>query len=126
MEFQLILNAIIAFVIAFAISSICIPLVIKVAIKKRLLGEYGEGRHIHKGYVPRLGGVAIYVGVFLSQIYFIISQTGTEHITQGYMLLLFSSTLLFLMGILDDLVDINAKSKVLHSVNCRAYLSVAS
>ena len=65
MENWLMINAIIVFTIAFALSSISVPLVIKLAIKKRLLGEYGEGRHVHKGYVPRLGGVAIYIGIFL-------------------------------------------------------------
>ena len=105
------INAIIIFIIAFALSSICVPLVIKIAIKKRLLGEYGEGRHVHKGYVPRLGGVAIFIGFFLSQIYFIISQLGADQISQVYLLLLFSSMLLFLLGILDDLVDISANLK---------------
>ena len=42
MENWLMINAIIVFTIAFALSSICVPLVIKLAIKKRLLGEYGE------------------------------------------------------------------------------------
>ena len=63
-------NSILILFIAFLISSICVPLVIKLAIKKRLLGEYGEGRHVHKGFVPRLGGVAIFAGLFFSQIYF--------------------------------------------------------
>lgn len=105
------INAIIVFTIAYALSSICVPLVIKLAIKKRLLGEYGEGRHVHKGYVPRLGGVAIYIGFFLSQIYFIISHQDTGHLSQAYLLLIFSSTLLFFMGVLDDLVDIKANLK---------------
>ena len=95
MDYWLIINAIIVFTIAFALSSICVPLVIKLAIKKRLLGEYGEGRHVHKGYVPRLGGVAIYIGFFLSQTYFIISHQGAGHLSQAYLLLIFSSTLIF-------------------------------
>ena len=105
------INAIIVFTIAFALSSMSVPLVIKLAIKKRLLGEYGEGRHVHKGYVPRLGGVAIYIGFFLSQIYFMISHQGTGHLSQPYLLLIFASALLFFMGVLDDLVDINANLK---------------
>ena len=111
MDYWLMINAIIIFIIAFALSSICVPLVIKIAIKKRLLGEYGEGRHVHKGYVPRLGGVAVFIGFFLSQIYFIISHQGTGHVSQTYLLLLFSSMLLFLLGVLDDLVDIGANLK---------------
>ena len=38
------INSIIVLITAFAVSSICVPLVIKLAIKKRLLGEYGEGK----------------------------------------------------------------------------------
>ena len=105
------INAIIVFIIAFALTSICIPLVIKLAIKKRLLGEYGEGRHVHKGYIPRLGGVAIYTGFLLSQIYIMISHHDTGHLSQAYFLIIFSSVLLFLMGVLDDLVDISANLK---------------
>ena len=111
MESYLWINAIIVFIIAFAVSSISVPLVIKLAIKKRLFGEYGEGRHIHKGYVPRLGGVAIYIGLFLSQIYFMISHYPSEHLSQPYFLLVFSSLLLFFLGTLDDLVDIKANLK---------------
>ena len=105
------INAIIVFTIAFALTSICIPLVIKLAIKKRLLGEYGEGRHVHKGYIPRLGGVAIYTGFLLSQTYIVISHHDTGHLSQAYFLIIFSSVLLFLMGVLDDLVDISANLK---------------
>ena len=111
MDYWLIINAIIVFTFAFALSSISVPLVIKLAIKKRLLGEYGEGRHVHKGYVPRLGGVAVFTGFFLSQIYFIISHQTTGHLSQAYLLLVFSSALLFFMGMLDDLVDIKANLK---------------
>ena len=111
MENWLIINAVIVFVIALTLSSVSVPLVIKLAIKKRLLGEYGEGRHVHKGFVPRLGGVAIYIGFILSHVYFIISHFGTEYVSQAYLLLIFSSALLFFMGVLDDLVDINANLK---------------
>ena len=105
------INSIIVFIIAFAVSSICIPLVIKLAIKKRLLGEYGEGRHVHKGYVPRLGGVAIYIGFLFSQLYFFISDFSSLDNPKNYFLLLFGLLLLFVLGILDDLVDLKAHLK---------------
>ena len=105
------INSIIVFIIAFAVSSICIPLVIKLAIKKRLLGEYGEGRHVHKGYVPRLGGVAIYIGFLFSQLYFFISDFSSLDNPKNYFLLLFGVLLLFVLGILDDLVDLKAHLK---------------
>ena len=81
MFFNLIINSLIIFFTSFAVASICIPLVIKLAIKKRLLGEYGEGRHVHKGYVPRLGGVAVFGGFFFGQLYFMVAHaiTNTSH-----------------------------------------------
>jgi UDP-GlcNAc:undecaprenyl-phosphate GlcNAc-1-phosphate transferase len=105
------IGSIIVFIFAFAVSSICIPLVIKLAIKKRLLGEYGEGRHVHKGYVPRLGGVAIYIGFLFSQLYFFISDSSSIENPKNYLLLLFGVLLLFVLGILDDLVDLKAHLK---------------
>ena len=111
MENWLIINAVIVFVFALTLSSVSVPLVIRLAIKKRLLGEYGEGRHVHKGFVPRLGGVAIYIGFIVSQIYFVISHQGNGYISQPYLLLIFSSALLFFMGVLDDLVDLKANLK---------------
>ena len=114
MSLDLLANALIIFVISFAVSSICIPLVIKLAIKKRLMGEYGEGRHVHKGFVPRLGGVAVYAGFIFSQVYLIIAHNkNAEMLSSNYYLVLFSSTLLFLLGTLDDLVDIKANMKFL-------------
>ena len=114
MSVNLLAIALIIFLIGFAVSSICIPLVIKLAIKKRLLGEYGEGRHVHKGYVPRLGGIAVYAGFFFSQVFLIIAHHEQgEPLSKSYFLLLFASTLLFLLGTLDDLVDIKANMKFL-------------
>ena len=102
------MNAIVVFIIAFTVSSICIPLVIKLAIKKRILGEYGEGRHVHKGFVPRLGGMAIFIGFILSQLYFSIDYFSASSVSENYLLLIFSIILLFILGLIDDLVDLKA------------------
>ena len=64
-----------------------------------------------KSYIPRLGGVAIYTGFLLSQTYIMISHHDTDHLSQAYFLIIFSSVLLFLMGVLDDLVGISANLK---------------
>ena len=68
------INAIIVFTIAFALSSICVPLVIKLAIKKRLLGEYGEGRHVHKGYISVRWGSHIHGLPSLTDLYYDITS----------------------------------------------------
>ena len=65
MDYWLMINAIIIFIIAFALC--CVPLVIKIAIKKRLLGEYGEGRR-HKGVPGLVGWLSLLVSFYLKSI----------------------------------------------------------
>ena len=105
------LNAIIVFILALSVASICMPLVIKLAIKKRLLGVYGEGRHVHKGFVPRFGGLAIFVGIIFSQLYFSVDYFTATTVSDRYLLIIFAISILFLLGLIDDLVNINANLK---------------
>jgi UDP-GlcNAc:undecaprenyl-phosphate GlcNAc-1-phosphate transferase len=112
MESLTIINAILIFILAFAVSSICIPLVIKLAKKRNLYDENG-GRHIHKGRIPRLGGIAIFFGLLFSQLYFVLNVQFTGNQLESYLLLLFVLCLLFLLGLLDDLVNVRANFKFL-------------
>ena len=61
--------------------------------------------------MPRLGGVAIYIGFLFSQLYFFISDSSSIENPKNYLLLLFGVLLLFVLGILDDLVDLKAHLK---------------
>jgi len=106
----IIINAIIMFIIAFTVSSICIPLVIRIAEKKKLYDSTG-GRHIHNGQISRLGGIAVFAGLIFSQVYFFLDIPSTEAILKSYYLLTFSISLLFLLGFLDDMVSIKANTK---------------
>ena len=110
MESTHIINAIIIFILAMSITSICVPLVIKLAIKRRLFDE-GGGRHVHKGFIPRLGGLAIFAGFVFSQLYFSVDYFSASTISDTYLLLIFSISLLFILGLMDDLVNINANLK---------------
>ena len=110
MESSHIINAIIIFILSMSVTSICVPLVIKLAIKRRLFDE-GGGRHIHKGFVPRLGGVAIFAGFVFSQLYFSVDHFSASSISDTYLLLIFSISLLFILGLMDDLVNINPMKK---------------
>ena len=105
MNIPLIINALIMFSLAFAISSICIPLIIKIARKKELFSDIG-GRHIHTRLIPRLGGIAILLGFIFSQLYFILELPFSRDPMEAYYLLIFSILVLFLFGLLDDMVNI--------------------
>lgn len=110
MDNSIIINAVIIFLLGVGITSLCIPLVIKLAIKKRLFSE-GGGRHVHKGYTPRLGGVAIFVGFLFCQAYFILDTSKSMGDIEPYYLVFFSVSLLFLLGLIDDLASIRANLK---------------
>ena len=110
MNIPLIINALIMFSLAFAISSICIPLIIKIARKKELFAEIG-GRHIHTRLIPRLGGIAILLGFIFSQLYFILELPFSRDPMEAYYLLIFSILVLFLLGLLDDMVNIKPNLK---------------
>ena len=112
MNFSDIIKPIIIVTLSFSISSLCVPLLIKLAIKKRLFAEKG-GRHIHSKAVPKFGGFAIFIGFIFSQAYFILDELGNNNITQEYFLLIFCVGLLFILGAIDDLVEINATLKFL-------------
>jgi UDP-GlcNAc:undecaprenyl-phosphate GlcNAc-1-phosphate transferase len=110
MESTVIINAIIIFILAMSVTSICVPLVIKLAIKRQLFDE-GGGRHVHNGFVPRLGGLAIFAGFVFSQLYFGVDHFSSSTILDAYLLLIFSISLLFILGLMDDIVNIKPNLK---------------
>lgn len=110
MQTSVIINALIIFILSISLTSICVPLVLKLAIKRRLFNE-GGGRHVHKGFIPSLGGVAIFVGFIFSQVYFVLDYHSTSLVLEAYFLLIFSITLLFVLGLMDDLVNMKPRLK---------------
>ena len=57
------------FLIAMGISWWLTPEIRARAMKLDLVDKPGEERRIHKEPIPRLGGVAIYIGVMLTMAY---------------------------------------------------------
>ena len=88
------------------------PSVIKLAIKKRFLVQ-GGGRNAHEGFTPNVGGMAIFVGLLLSNQYllfysfdsfqnFEISSSFETQI-KAYIIITGGSIIMFVMGIIDDI-----------------------
>ncbi len=93
------------------------PYVIKLAIKKRFLVE-GGGRNAHEGFTPNVGGMAIFVGLLLSNQYllfyffdsfqnFEISSDFENHI-KAYIIITGGSIVMFIMGIIDDISELSS------------------
>ena len=54
-----------------------------------------DGRKVHKGIMPRLGGLAIYLG-------FVVAVLCSMHLSKDVMALLLGGTVILIVGIIDD------------------------
>ena len=99
---------IIGAVIAFILGLFLVPLVIAFSEKNGLMDNPNE-RKIHSHPIPRLGGVAIWVCAILSFLALIImSYYPHRALLSG---LLLGSSLMFLLGLIDDIYGLEAKFK---------------
>ncbi len=96
-----------AFVISFALVVISIPTILRIAKAKKLFDNFNE-RKIHTGALPPLGGVAIFIGFVLSTI---IATDGLSFDSLKYIIA--AVTIMFFIGLRDDLMDISARKKLI-------------
>lgn len=96
------------FIVAFLMSFLTVPLIIRVSHKKRLFSIPGR-RHIHKKPTPKLGGVSIALGVFVA-LFFLLPK---DRVTTAYFA---SSVLVLLAGVVDDVKNTSWKVKFLISM----------
>jgi UDP-GlcNAc:undecaprenyl-phosphate GlcNAc-1-phosphate transferase len=103
-----------AFVAALA-TNLMVPPVARLAVLLRALDHPGE-RKLQKDAVPRLGGVAIAIGMTMGAGIVAIllwGRLGTA-VGRGELLaLLFGLLVVFLVGVVDDLVGVSAAKKLL-------------
>lgn len=103
-----------AFVAALA-THLMVPPVARLAVALRALDHPGGRKH-QAGSVPRLGGVAIALGLVLGGSGAAISLWGRLGSTVGrgeLFALAFGTATVFLVGVLDDLVGVSAAKKLL-------------
>lgn len=99
---------IIGTVIAFILGLFIVPLVISFSEKQGLLDKPNE-RKIHSHPIPRLGGISIWICTILSFVALIIlSYYPYRSLLSG---LLLGSSLMFLLGLVDDIYGLSAKFK---------------
>lgn len=111
------LQNIIAFIASFVTVLIVTPLVIKFAIR---IGATDKPNHrkVHQKLMPRLGGLAIFIGVLVG--YFVSGLNSERIITISL-----GALLIIIVGILDDLYELSAKIKFLAQIGI-AVLIVSS
>jgi UDP-GlcNAc:undecaprenyl-phosphate GlcNAc-1-phosphate transferase len=115
------------FLMALSISWWLTPEIRARALRLGLVDQPGEERRIHKVAVPRLGGVVIYISVMLT-IAILIAMTGrfpkNARVGEGGLAgIALGGTLIFILGLIDDLESLPAKLKLLVQTlaACTAY-----
>lgn len=99
----------IPFITAIIISFFMTPIARKVAIKVNAIDIPKDERRVHKKPIPLLGGLAIYLATIISiLLYLPISKTLISIIIGG--------TIIFISGIIDDIKDISAKTKLFFQI----------
>lgn len=81
-----------------------VPLVRRIALNLGLVDRPG-GRKIHKSPIPRVGGIALYLGGLIGALPFLTESSQML----GIML---AGTFIFLIGLLDDLIDLQPRVKL--------------
>ena len=104
------------FLIALAITWLLTPEIRSRALRLGLVDKPNEERRIHKVPTPRLGGVAIYIGVVGALTALIAICGRLPHVARGseggYIGIAVGGTVIFVLGLIDDLDGISAKIKL--------------
>lgn len=97
----------IAFVLAFIIASQSFPTILYVAREKHLMDE-PDSRSVHANRTPTLGGIGIFLGLVV-----VMTIVGAFLNTKVLLLVMGGLTVLFFLGLKDDLTVLSAQKKFL-------------
>ncbi|MBD1422508.1 MraY family glycosyltransferase [Sphingobacterium chuzhouense] len=121
------------FFIALLLSRGMIPLIMLVTYKRRLFDPV-NGRKLHQGIVPRLGGVAfvpIQCFLFVVSLVFVIKIANMEMGVQSwallpsFMMLLCGLGMLFMVGVVDDLIGVSYRWKFVAQILAAAFFPLS-
>src|SRR5579884_3776506 len=105
--------------VASVVTALAVPLLIRLAWRWRVLDQPGTGHHAHSRPVPRLGGVAVFLGFAAAMVVVAGSRAGGPREPQALLTfdpraaaMLGAVFVLFLIGLLDDLKDIPPAAKL--------------
>lgn len=99
------------FLTALILALIFTPVAIKIAPKIGAVDIPKDNRRMHTTAMPRFGGMAIYIGTVAAMLIFLPFSTRLMGLIAG-------GTLIFLVGIIDDLKNLSAKLKLGCQILC--------
>lgn len=123
MSFLLLL---ISFSISAILTALILPKIMLISFKKKLFDTI-DGRKVHQGIVPRLGGVAFTPAIIITNalifgIFTLVEPNKNTYFTPNVAprlaLILCALLLLYLEGVTDDLIQVSYKTKFVIQILC--------
>lgn len=129
-----VISSISVFVIALSLTGIIIPQILLIAFRRKLFDE-PDPRKIHKGTIPRLGGMAFMPSIFfaiacicgISMLFY--EGTFSNELYKHTVNISFASCslmLMFLVGLADDLIGVKYRAKFVVQIVAALFLVGAS
>lgn len=124
-------NDLLGFAISLLVAGILIPKIILIAFRRKLFDEIDE-RKIHRGVVPRLGGIAFFPAFLFSMSLVVAlnlrfgSTLMTDALSSSIVPIYFeicAIILLYLVGIADDLIGVRYVAKFVVQIICAILLA---
>ena len=109
------IRVIAAFFVSGIISYLVVPYIIELANKIGAIDVPKDTRRVHKTPIPRIGGLAIFIGFLISALLFIPPNTKV-------LATLLASGIMIIMGIIDDISPLKAKTKLLIQIFCASII----
>ena len=100
-------------ILAFLLGIFIVPIVIYFSKKAGLVDRPGK-RKIHSGNISRLGGIAIWSSVMLTFLFLVLLSYYPKGV--GLSGIVVGGSLMFLLGLIDDIFTLNAKFKLIVQV----------
>lgn len=119
-----------AFVISAVLTAFVIPKIILISYKKKLF-DFADERKVHKGIVPRLGGVAFtpVITITLALVVGLLTLFMPPHACVSHSahlaLGLSALVILYMEGVTDDLIGVGYKAKFLTQLICAVLIIFA-
>lgn len=107
---------ILAFIIAMALSYLLTPYAKKLAYKIGAIDVPQDNRRVHKKPIPRLGGLAIYIAFVIATLLIAVISREFLDIDKELLGIFVGSTIIVVIGIIDDSKQISAKVKLLGQI----------
>lgn len=127
------LNYMLCLLVSILLTGLIIPKILLIAFRKSLFDEI-DGRKIHRGVVPRLGGIAFLPAILFSLCFTLgldmaFGDLMPEYMMRGslvpIMFLICALMLIYLVGMADDLVGVRYRAKFIFQITCGVMIAVS-